>query len=151
MYNDEQLPSVEVLEKMNSEFKQVEVCEVGEYRQRAEVEEIYSKLLVCENFFKWLESTDPSFSAIKQLLNNVNTDKINTLACCGRGGLDMRYACEKDFNNNCCNYCNCEMEIIDKVIKLLSLKNSIVDKQYMIKLVSSRMQALKLIFNKYCK
>ena len=43
------------------------------------------------------------------------------------------------------------MEIIEKVIKLLSLKHSIIDKQCMIKLIQSRMDALKLIFHNYVK
>ena len=159
-YNDESLPSAEIMSKMNNEFNkpnvemmstQVEICEMGEYRQQAEIEEIYQLLQYCESFFKWLEGKDNNFDEIKNLLEKTISDKTTTLGCCGRHGLDYRYACDKDFNDNCKDYCKCEMEIIEKVIKLLALKNSIVDKQCMIKLVQSRMEALKLIFGKYCK
>lgn len=160
-YNDELMPNAEIMSKMNNEFNQnkaniqsigqIEICEMGEYRQRAEIEEIFGLLQHIEYFFKWLENTDSNANEIKELLEKTISDKIYAQSCCGRHGLDYRYACDKDFNNNCQNYCKCEMEIIDRVIKLLSLKNSIIDKQYMIKLLQSRMDALKFIFSRYCK
>ena len=159
-YLDDKLPTVEVVEKMNTEYKlnnissmgaQVEVCELTEYQQKAEVEEIYQMLQMCEAFFKWLESQD-DFEGLRNLLDKTKQDKIQTLGCCGRYGLDYRYVCDKDFHHdNCADYCKCEMEIIDRVIKLLSLKNSIVDKQCMMKLLQSRMEALRLIFGRYCR
>lgn len=153
-YNDEQLPTVETLSKMNEAYSKdlpVEVCELGEYRQVAEIEEILRLLSYCESFLKWLESNDLNSGDIKDLIKQTQRDKVITESCCGRRGLDYRYACEKDFNQNCKNYCKCEMEIIDKVIKLLSLRNSIIDKQCMIKLIGSRMEMLRMIFGKYCK
>ena len=164
-YNDELLPNAEIMSKMSKEYNknvevnsaQVEICEMSEYRQKAEIEEILRLLSCCESFFKWLEGKDVDFAEIKKLLENIRDDKITTQGCCHRHGLDYRYACEsdfcvcKDFNNNCKNYCKCELEIIDRVIKLLTLRNSIVDKECMIKLIKSRMDTFKLIFNKYCK
>lgn len=159
IYNDEILPTQDIITKMNSDFNkqtvsvfgvQVELCEMSEYRQEAEIEEIFRLLTCAESFFKWLEGKG-EFEDIKKLLDNTILDKITAQNCCGRRPLDYRYACDKDFDNNCKDYCKCEMEIIDKVIKLLSLKNSIVDKQCMIKLIQSRMAALKLIFGKYCR
>ena len=156
IYNDEQLPSVDILNKMNEEFSnnnvQVEVCEVSEYRQIAELEEIFRLLNYCEEFFKWLEGKDNNFDEIKKLINQTQGDKVVVESCCGKRGLDYRYGCcEKDFNKNCTNYCKCEMEILDKVIKLLTLKNSIIDKECMIRLAKNRMDMLRLIFGKYCK
>ena len=158
IYNDEMLPTQEIISKMNSDFNshnvsalsaQVELCEMTEYRQKAELEDIFRLLTCAEEFFKWLEGKG-DFEDIKKLLENTIADKITTQGCCGRN-LDYRYACDNDFNHNCKEYCKCEMEIIDKVIKILSLKNSIIDKQCMIKLIQSRMDALKFIFGKYCK
>lgn len=160
-YNDELMPTTEIMTKMNNEFNkpnvdklslnQIEICEMNEYRQKAEIEEIYRLLQYAEGFFKWLESKDDNLDEIKKLLEQTLSDKIITQGCCGRHGLDYRYACDKDFNHSCQDYCKCEMEIIDKVIKLLSLKHSIIDKQCMIKLLQSRMDTLKFIFYKYCK
>ena len=122
-----------------------------QYRQKAEIEEIFRLLNQCEVFFKWLESEDENFEGIKNLIERISKDKITTQGCCGRHGLDYRYVCDKDFNKICCDYCKCEMEIIDRVIKLLTLKNSIVDKECMMRLIKSRMDTLKLVFGKYCK
>ena len=161
IYDDELMPTTEIMSKMNNEYNnnnvvsaldvQIEVCEMNEYRQKAEMEEIFSLLSCVEEFFKWLESKDASIGDIKKLLEQATSDKITAQGCGGRCGLDYRYACDNDFNHNCQEYCKCEMEIIDKVIKILSLKNSIIDKQCMIKLLQSRMDALKFIFNRYCK
>lgn len=160
MYNDESLPSAEIMSKMNNEYNnahiesvdmQVDICEMGEYRQKAEIEEIFRLLQYAEGFLKWLESKDANLDDIEKLLQQTAQDKITAQNCCGRYGLDYRYACDKDFDHNCKDYCKCEMEILDRVIKLLSLKHSIIDKQCMIKLLQSRMDVLKFIFNKYCK
>ena len=155
-YNDEQFPSVDILSKMNDEFNKthlsVEVCEVNEYRQVAELEDIFRLLGYCEEFFKWLEGKDNNFEDIKKLIEQTQKDKVITESCCGKRCLDYRYGCcEKDFNKNCKEYCKCEMEILDKVIKLLTLRNSIVDKECMIRLAKNRMEMLRLIFGKYCK
>lgn len=153
-YNDEQFPNAEILSKMNSLYnsQQVEICELGEYRQTAELEEIFRLLNCCEGFFRWLEGKDVNFNELNKLIEQTVKDKVTTESCCGKRCLDYRYVCDdKDFNKNCSNYCKCEMEIIDKIIKLLALKNSIIDKQCMIKLAKNRMDVLRLIFNKYCK
>ena len=157
LYNDDQFPNAEILSKMNNAYNkkdcQVEVCEIGEYRQLAELEEIFKLLNYCEEFFKWLEGKDGSFEDIKKLIDQTKEDKVVAESCCGKRGLDYRYGCcdSKDFNKNCNNYCKCEMEILDKVIKLLTLRNSIVDKECMIRLAKNRMDMLRLIFNKYSK
>ena len=156
MYDDEKLPNAETLAIMNSEYNkndtQVRVCEINEYRQIAELEDIFRLLNYCEEFFKWLEGKDNNFKDIKELINQTQKDKVMAESCCGRRGLDYRYGCcEKDFNKNCSNYCKCEMEILDKIIKLLTLRNSIVDKECMIRLAKNRMDMLRLIFGKYCK
>lgn len=155
MYNDELLATNDMVEKMNIEYsaqKSAVFCEVSELRQLAEVDEIYELLLRCEAFFKWLENKDISNSEfVAKLISATQNDKVNALSCGGRRGLDYRYCCDNDFNKNCCNYCKCEMELIDKIIKILTLKNSIVDKQCMIKLLKSRMDILQLVFNKYAK
>ena len=158
IYNDDQLPSVDILAKMNNEFynknTQVEVCDVSEYRQIAELEDIFRLLTYCEEFFKWLEGKDNNFEGIKELIKKTQDDKVTTAGCCGKRGLDYKYGhgnCDKDFNKNCTNYCKCEMEILDKIIKLLTLKNSIVDKECMVRLAKNRMDMLKLIFGKYCR
>lgn len=158
LYNDEQFPTTEILSKMNEAYNvqnnKAEVCDVGEYRQLAELEEIFRLLNYCESFLKWLEGKDNNFEDIKKLIEQTERDKVMTESCCGRRRLDYRYGCcnnEKDFNKNCTNYCKCEMEILDKVIKLLTLRNSIVDKECMIRLAKNRMDMLKLIFNKYSK
>ena len=67
-YNDELMPTTEIMTKMNNEFNkpnvdklslnQIEICEMNEYRQKAEIEEIYRLLQYAEGFFKWLESKD---------------------------------------------------------------------------------------------
>ena len=211
-YNDEIFPSPEIMAKMTSAFSasvstqcaQVDICEMTEYRQKAELEEILRLLNFCEGFLKWIESSDANFDDIKQLLEQINKDKIEAMCCCGRHRLDYRFACDrdkngcmlprkehcnnhkdgchdkcdykndcgdfccdpcgdfdwnkgfdrckdKDFNRNCKDYCKCELEIIDRVIKLLTLRNSIIDKECMIRLIKSRMDTFKLIFNKYCK
>ena len=159
IYNDEILPSEEIISKMNNDYVgqsvsvfnvQTDIPEMTEYRQKAELEDIFRLLTQAEEFFKWLEGKS-DFEDIEKLLKNTMSDKITTQNCCGRRPLDYRYACDKDFDHNCKEYCKCEMEIIDKVIKILSLKNSIVDKQCMIKLLQSRMDALRLIFGKCCK
>lgn len=155
-YNDEQFPTAEILSKMNEEFSnkntQVEVCEINEYRQIAELEDIFKMLSFCEEFFKWLEGKDNNFEGIKNLIDQTRRDKVIAENFCGKRCLDYRYGCcEKDFNNNCKNYCKCEMEILDKIIKLLTLKNSIVDKECMIRLAKNRMDMLRLVFGKYCK
>jgi len=158
-YNDEMLPDGELINVMNSEYNsaisdvliQAELNEMGEHRQRAEMEEIFRLLEQCETFFKWLEGKDENFSELKELLAKTHFDKIVAQGCSGKYRLDYRYACDNDFNKNCCDYCKCEMEVIDKIIKLLSLKHSIVDKQCMIKLIQSRMDTLKLVFHKYIK
>lgn len=155
MYNDDCIADGEMIEKMNVEYHKSEgLCEISELRQMAEVDEIFALLIKCETFFKWLENKDLDNSEfISKLLNETEKDKVEALSCGCRRGLDYRYACcDKDFNRNCCDYCKCEMEIIDKIIKILTLKNSIVDKQCMIKLLKSRMDILQLVFNKYaCK
>ena len=160
LYNDDQIPTAEILSKMNDAYHvkntQVEVCDLNEYRQIAEIEEILNLLHYCENFFKWIEGKDSNFDEIKDLIEQTQKDKIMTLGFCGKRGLDYRYGCceppkNNDFNKNCNNYCKCEMEIIDKVIKLLTLRNSIIDKECMIRLAKNRMDMLKLIFNKYSK
>lgn len=153
-YNDEQFPNAEILSIMQEEYlkeNSVEICEVGEYRQVAELEEILRLLSYCEGFLRWLESKDLDNKEIENLINQTQKDKVIAESCCGRRNLDYRYACDKDFNHNCKNYCKCEMEIIDKIIKLLSLRNSIIDKQCMIKLIGSRMEMLRMIFGRYCK
>ena len=117
-YNDEVMPSAEIMSKMTNEFKrlvvaentQVEVCEMTEYRQKIELEEILRLLNYCESFFKWIEGEDSGFNEIKQLLEQINKDKIETLSCC-RKGLDYRYACDRDLNGclkrDCCDHNKC--------------------------------------------
>ncbi len=154
MYNDSEFPTDRVIEKMNAEYNKatVSMCEVPELKQMAEVDEIFELLLRCEAFFKWLENKDVNNSEmIAKLIETTREDKITALSCGCRRGLDYRYCCDKDLNRNCCNYCKCEMELIDKIIKILTLKNSIVDKQCMIKLLKSRMDILQLVFSKYAK
>jgi hypothetical protein len=79
IYNDDQLPSVDILAKMNNEFynknTQVEVCDVSEYRQIAELEDIFRLLTYCEEFFKWLEGKDNNFEGIKELIKRLRTIK----------------------------------------------------------------------------
>ena len=154
MYNDSEFPTDRVIEKMNAEYNKstVSMCEVPELKQMAQVDEIFELLLRCEAFLKWLENKDVDNSEmIAKLIETTREDKITALSCGCRRGLDYRYCCDKDFNRNCCNYCKCEMELIDKIIKILTLKNSIVDKQCMIKLLKSRMDILQLVFSKYAK
>ncbi len=166
-YNDELLPTSEIISAMNSEYdREVKVCEVGEYRQIAELKEIYSLLDNCEEFFKWLGKTDENFTKCYDFVNRTIQDKVTT-ACCCRGGLDYRYCedvmrppcdkkpekprhCEDDFNDRCCDYCKCELEILDRILKLLTLKNSMADKECMIRLIKSRTDMINLIFNNYC-
>ena len=153
MYNDELLASGEVVEKMNTEFKRSEeICEVSHLRQLAELDEIYELLFKCESLLKWVENKDVgNADFLKKLIDNTANDKITALSCGCRRNLDYRYCCDKDFNRNCCDYCKCEMELIDKIIKILTLKNSIADKQCMIKLLKSRMDILQHFFCVYAK
>lgn len=153
MYNDELLASGEVVEKMNTEFKKSEaICEVSHLRQLAELDEIYELLFKCESLLKWVENKDVSNADfLKKLIDDTANDKITALSCGCRRNLDYRYCCDKDFNRNCCDYCKCEMELIDKIIKILTLKNSIADKQCMIKLLKSRMDILQHFFCAYAK
>ena len=163
-YNDELMPNAHIMAKMSQEFnikensqKTIEICEMSNYRQKAEIEEILRLIHYCEDFFKWLEGKDADFKELEYLIEQTESDKITTQSCCGHYRLDYRYACEsdfevcRDFNKNCKNYCKCELEILDRVIKLLALRHSIVDKECMLKLMKNRMDAFKLIFNKYCK
>ncbi len=153
MYNDELLASGEVVEKMNTEFKRSEeICEVSHLRQLAELDEIYELLFKCESLLKWVENKDVgNADFLKKLIDDTANDKITALSCGCRRNLDYRYCCDKDFNRNCCDYCKCEMELIDKIIKILTLKNSIADKQCMIKLLKSRMDILQHFFCVYAK
>ncbi len=153
MYNDELLASGEVVEKMNTEFKRSEeICEVSHLRQLAELDEIYELLFKCESLLKWVENKDVGNAGfLKKLIDDTANDKITALSCGCRRNLDYRYCCDKDFNRNCCDYCKCEMELIDKIIKILTLKNSIADKQCMIKLLKSRMDILQHFFCVYAK
>ena len=153
MYNDELLASGEVVEKMNTEFKRSEeICEVSHLRQLAELDEIYELLFKCESLLKWVENKDVGNAEfLKKLIDDTANDKITALSCGCRRSLDYRYCCDKDFNRNCCDYCKCEMELIDKIIKILTLKNSIADKQCMIKLLKSRMDILQHFFCVYAK
>ena len=159
-YDDYKMPSDVEVNSMAKEFNentvttlsgQVEVCELSELRQRAELTDIFAKLKYCESFFKWLENQDSSFEELESIIIHTKNDQITALSCCGRHGLDYKYACADDFHGSCSNYCRCEMEVIDKIIKLMSLKNSIVDKNCMITLLKSRMEILRLVFGKYCK
>ena len=158
-YNDFKLPNDIEVASMNEEFNnkvitlktnQMEVCEMGELRQKAELEDIFIKLKYCEGFFNWLEGQDSSFNELKKIISHTQNDAVTTLGCCGRYGLDYRYACPET-NYSCANYCRCEMEILDKIIKLMTLKSGIVDKNCMITLLKSRMEILRLVFGKYCK
>lgn len=147
------LPDGEIVEKMNVEYgKSQQLCEVSHLRQLAELDEIYELLFKCETLLKWVENKDlTNAEFLHGLVDSTANDKITALSCGCRRGLDYRYCCDKDFNKNCCNYCKCEMELIDKIIKILTLKNSIVDKQCMIKLIKSRMDILQHFFNVYAK
>ena len=56
MYDDNQIPTAEILAKMKEAYQiesvQVEVCEVSEYRQIAEIEEILALLAPQRPSFK---------------------------------------------------------------------------------------------------
>lgn len=153
MYNDDVLPSGEIIEKMNIEYSKSDCfCEISEARQIAEIDEIYELLKRCEAFLNWLEGKDQAnASIIDEKLKNTRNDIASALSCGCRRGLDYRYCCDGNFNKNCCDYCKCEMELIDKIIKILTLKNSIVDKECMIKLLKSRMDVLQFVFSKYSR
>ena len=159
-YNDELIPNTEIMSKMNNEYSerrvkmesaQLEINEKTEFRQKAEMEDVFRLLGYCEEFLKWLEGKDSNLSGLREILEKTTSDRVVAQGCCGGYKLDYRYACDKDFNHNCQDYCKCEIEIIDKIIKILSLKHSIVDKQCMIKLLQSRMDVFKFIFHRYCK
>lgn len=167
-YNDELLPSGEMVSAMNREYgAKIKVRNMSENWQIGELKEIYGLLNRCEDFFKWLGKTDENFTNHYDFVNRTIQDKVTT-ACCCRGGLDYRYCedvmrppcdkkpekprpCEDDFNDRCCDYCKCELEILDRILKLLTLKNSMTDKECMIRLIKSRTDMINLIFNNYCK
>lgn len=161
-YNDELMPSAEIMSKMakeldksiNIESTQVEICEMTELRQKAELEELFRLLSMCESFFKWIEGDKDQ---LKEMIDTTKSDIVTIEGCCNRYGLDYRYACEedfhpcKDFDKDCKKYCKCEFEILDKIIKLLSLKNSIIDKQCMFRLMKNRMDIFRTFFDRYCR
>ena len=74
---------------------------MGEYKQKAEMEDIFRLLEECEGFLKWLECKDDNFFELKELLKRTHSDKIVAQGCSGRYGLDYRYACDDDFKKNC--------------------------------------------------
>ena len=109
-YNDELIANADIMSVMNKEYNmptpsesikiQAELEEMGEYRQMAEMEDVFRLLDYCEEFLKWLEGKDDNFFALKKLLENTHNDKILAQNCCGRYGLDYRYACDDDFKKN---------------------------------------------------
>lgn len=152
MYKDDKLPDDSVVQKMNIEYGSDIFCKIAESRQMAELDEIYELLKRCETFLMWLEGKDISnANEINQKLSATRSDIVLTLGMGCRRGLDYRYCCNNDFNKNCCDYCKCEMELMDKIIKILTLKNSIADKQCMMKLLKNRMDVLQFVFNAYAK
>lgn len=149
-YDDFLLPNTEIMSKMQAEFEGVTICDMTQEKQKAELDEIFRLLNYCQGFLKWLEGEDGDFEELKKLIEETEKNKVSTAGNCCRRDLDYRYVCDKDFNQNCCNYCKCELEILDRVIKLMTLKSSIIDKQCMMRLLKSRMDTLKLVFNRYC-
>lgn len=151
--------SDEIVQKMNSEYSKlssmdncrVGVCERNEFFNKKQLNILYEKLSRCEQSLKSLMSIDKGNDFLKDALMSTQNNTVSIATCCdpcepdclyySRGCLDIRRCCE--------DYCNCEWDVINKILFLLTIKNLPISHLILFDMLRCRTSILQKVYSTY--
>ena len=150
---DKKLSENVEIQKVNKSIDKAEVCELSPYQIDAElhnIRELYSNV---QFYLESICKQDPLNAMVKQSLTRTSDEQKVVAENCWNSpcGYDFAQPCQQPFHNCCADYCFCEMQLISKIIFLLSLQNCMLDKKLFMKLLKSRVESLSNVFTKYVK
>ena len=150
---DKKLSENVEIQKVNKSIDKAEVCELSPYQIDAELQNLNDLYLKTQAHLENIHKQDPVNTFVFRALEDITMEQKVVAENCWNHhcNCDFNPPCQQPFHNSCVDYCSCEMQLISKIIFLLSLQNCMLDKKMFLKLLNSRMETLSKVFNIYTR